>query len=192
MNLRPALLVFLPPLLAGAALRAQETPDSLFQHGVVSRSGPNTCYRLADFTIVAHELEEVGSDLFVRSRPDAGCAADSLPGDLVLRNREAEYFLGVRDSVLFVDSGTGPDARVLILVALPSGARLLQTDYVNLDAGTTSGTLRLWEPFALQAAAAGCPPPPAGLGAGVDSLRILTIRSGRLERTPLMRCAVRQ
>lgn len=74
MILRPPLLVLLPTLL-GSAMRAQETPDNLFQRGVVWRSGPNTCYRFADFTLVAHELEEVGSDLFVPSRPDAGCGS---------------------------------------------------------------------------------------------------------------------
>jgi hypothetical protein len=43
MIFRPSLLVVLPTLPGSAAPRAQETPDSLVQRGVVWRSGPNTC-----------------------------------------------------------------------------------------------------------------------------------------------------
>src|SRR5207247_11060719 len=120
--------------------------------------------------VVARRVMEVGSDLFIRPARSVRCDADSLPGDIVLRNRDAEYFLGLRGDVLFIDSGTGPDFRGLIVVDLRTQRRLLQTDYVgDVISGPDTFTVGVWYGYGVTARAAGGYDP--DMSAGVGSVR---------------------
>ena len=163
----------------------------------VTRSGSygKMCYRHALYTVVELAVKEsVGSDLFVRDALGSRCDADSLPGDFVWRNRgEADYFLGIRGSVLFIDQGTGPDLRGLTLVDLRTRRVLVSTGYVgDVMRGRQSRTVAIWQGAELLEPGKGCPTPPISMPPGVDSLYWVDLRTGKLTFAGRTRCAVRQ
>ena len=183
--------------LALSALKAQEPfpTEQLFDPVRVDTTSapPARCYIHARYIVVERELPQaVGADLFVRLLDTDCCTADSLAGDFVLRNQWAEYFYGLRGDVLFIDSGTGPDVRELILIDLRTRRRLLQRSYVELVAGLDSTTVGLWDGHALDAPAPGCESPVGGLQPGIDSLFSVDLRTGNVRFAGRIRCASRQ
>jgi len=151
------------------------------------------CYRHARYIVVERDLiDQVGTDLFIRSRAAGRCDADSLPGDIVIRNEWAEYFAGLRGDVLILDSGTGPDVRGLIVIDLQTRRRLLETSYVELAAGPDTTSIGIWNGFYLDRPAPGCKPPTGGLEPGIDSLFTLDLRTGVIRYAGQTRCASRQ
>src|ERR1041385_568158 len=149
------------------------------------------CYHHIRYIVVARRVMEVGSDLFIRPARSGRCDADSLPGDIVLRNHDAEYFLGLRGDLLFIDSGTGPDFRGLIIVDLRTQRRLLQTDYVrDVIPGPDAFTVGVWHGYELTQLAPGCPK--TDMIPGVDSLFWVDLRSGSMRFAQRTRCAARQ
>ena len=169
-------------------VHAQSTP---FDPVTADRAPGVVCYHHARYIVVQRATKEVGSDLFVRPARSGRCDADSLPGDFVWRNQWAEYFLGLRGDLLFIDSGTGPDLRGLIVIDLRGGRRLLETGYVgHLVAGPDSLTVGVWHGFELAKPAAGCPR--TDMIPGVDSLYWVNLRSGASRFANQTRCAERQ
>jgi hypothetical protein len=169
-------------------LHAQRPPfDS-----VVAEKGPGmVCYHHSRYIVVQRAAAEVGSDLFVRSARSARCDPDSLPGDFVWRNRDADYFLGLRGDLLFIDGGTGPDLRSLLVIDLRTRRRLLETDYVgDVIAGPDSFTLGIWRGYELAKPAPICPK--TELIPGVDSLIWVDLRTGVTRFANQTRCAERQ
>lgn len=152
-----------------------------------------TCY-LSDRYIVVERRERarVGADFFIRPRQRGRCEADSLSGDYVLRDEWAAYFAGLHGDVLFIDSGTGPDLRWLILVDVANRHRLAELSYVELVPGPDSLTLGVWDGYELGEPLAGCEAPVGGLLPGVDSLFYLDVRDGRKRFSGRTRCARRQ
>jgi len=148
------------------------------------------CYHHRRYIVVQRRATEVGSDLFVRPAASGRCEPDSLPGDFVWRNKDAEYFLGLRGDVLFIDSGTGPDYRGLIVIDLRTRRHLLHTDYVGTPiAGPDSFTIGVWRGSELPKLAPGCPD--TGMLPGIDSLFWIDLRSGVLRFAKRTRCAGR-
>jgi hypothetical protein len=177
------LLVGTAPLLGQANPFDRVTPD---------RPAPGVvCYHHAQYIVVERRVMEVGSDLFVRPAQSRRCDADSLPGDYVWRNQDADYFLGVRGELLFIDRGTGPDARTFLVVNLRTRRQLVQMDYVgSVIAGPDSLTVGIWQGYTLTKPAAGCPA--TEMIPGVDSLFWLDVRSGVARFAKQTRCAERQ
>ena len=176
-------------LRAIGLLHAQASPFDPITRDTVGRG--ISCYHHARYIVVERPVAEVGSDLFIRPARSHRCAADSLPGDIVLRNHDAEYFLGLRGDLLFIDNGTGPDFRGLILVDLRTQRRLLQTDYVgDVVSGPDAFTVGVWHGYELTQPAAGCPK--TDMIPGVDSLFWIDLRSGSTRFAQRTRCAERQ
>jgi len=175
--------------LQAIGLQAQASPFDPVRPDTV---GPGViCYRHARHVVIARRVMEVGSDLFIRPARSGRCDADSLPGDIVLRNRDAEYFLGLRGDLLFIDSGTGPDFRGLIVVDLRTQRRLLQTDYVgDVVSGPDAFTVGVWHGYELTEPAPGCSK--TDMIPGVDSLFWVDLRSGKMRFAQRTRCAERQ
>ena len=93
--------------------------------------------------------------------------------------------------VLFIDSGTGPDIRYLILVDVAARRRLTELSYVELVAGPDSLSVGVWDGSELEEPAPGCTAPRGGLVPGVDSLFFLDVRSGQTRFSGRTRCAQR-
>src|SRR6266702_3560890 len=144
-------------ILGPVRLRAQ---GEAFDAVTADKTDRVVCYHHARYIVVQRRGKEVGSDLFVRPAASGRCEPDSLPGDFVWRNKDAEYFLGLRGDVLFIDSGTG-------------------TDYVGTPiAVPDSFTIGVWRGSELPKLAPGCPD--TGMIPGIDSLFWIDLRSGVL------------
>jgi hypothetical protein len=183
--------------LAAASAPAQEhqTRGPVFEpvrvEAAIERSV--RCYVHERYIVVERELDgALGADLFVRSRATNRCDADSLPGDLVLRNEWAEYSAGIKADHLFIDSGTGPDLRQVIVVDLRTRERVLQRSYVDLESGKDSATVGIWDGFYVEEPLPGCPTPSGGLQPGVDSLYVFDLTAGSIRFANRIRCASRQ
>ncbi len=168
--------------------RAQSSP---FDSTALIRTAAAACYRSPLYTVVERERPgAVGSDHFIGAA-SRSCQPDSLPGDLVLRNEWAEYFAGLRGHFLVLDSGTGPDARGVIVLDLRTRRRTYSGLYADFEPSVRGDTLALWQPYDLPAPHPGCPHV-SGLGDGIDSLIWLDLRTGRTRFAGRVRCATRQ
>ena len=175
--------------LKAISVHAQASPFDPVTRDTVGRG--ITWYHHVRYIVVERPVMEVGSDLFIRPARSHRCDADSLPGDIVLRNQDAEYFLGLRGDLLFIDSGTGPDSRGLILMDLRTQRRLLQTDYVgDVVSGPDAFTVGVWHGYELTQPAGGCSK--TDMIPGVDSLFWIDLRSGGTRFAGRTRCAERQ
>ena len=188
MTFNPLWLAAFGALILGPVrLRAQ---GGAFDAVTADKTDRVVCYHHARYIVVQRRGKEVGSDLFVRPATSGRCEPDSLPGDFVWRNKDAEYFLGLRGDVLFIDSGTGPDFRGLIVINLRTRRQLLHTDYVGTPiAGPDSFTIGVWRGSELPKLAPGCPD--TGMIPGIDSLFWIDLRSGVLRFGNRTRCAGR-
>jgi hypothetical protein len=180
-----------------ASAQGQEPVAARFSFDPVtvdSSSAPGaTCYMSARYIVVEHRRRDrLDADFYVRPREGNRCEADSLPGDYVLRDEWAAYFSALHGDVLFIDSGTGPDIRYLILVDLTARQKLAELSYVELVPGPDSTTVGLWDGYELEESLPGCAAPPGGLISGVDSLVFLDVRSGHTRFSGRTRCAHRQ
>lgn len=186
-----------PVCLTMAVAQAQEPVSAGFQFDAVEVDSGNVagakCYMSDRYIVVERPRKErLGSDFFVRPRESSRCEADSLPGDHVLRDEWAGYFSALHGDVLFIDSGTGPDIRYLILVDLATRRRLTELSYVDLVPGPDSVSVGVWDGYELEEPAPGCTTPPGGLIPGVDSLFFVDVRSGQKRYGGRTRCAQRQ
>jgi hypothetical protein len=90
------------------------------------------CYRNDQFTVLATEKTDSAGDKFIARRstgairPD--CAIESRATDRVLGMDDASYYIALRDNLLILDDGTGPDRSVMIH-DLGSGKILLGAPY---------------------------------------------------------------
>jgi hypothetical protein len=164
-----------------------------FDKVTTTRHGDVSCHTHAMYTIVAREhTDSVGSDLFIRDARLRRCDADSLPADFVWRNRFADYFLGIRGDVLFIDDGTAI-TRGLTVVDLRARRIVVSTDYIgSVMLGPNPTTVTIWRDFELKAPAKGCKRPPYGNLPGIDSLYWVDFKAGTLRFAGKTRCAVRE
>lgn len=96
--------------------------------------GKPTCHIYPKYIIheVGHQ-HEVGSDIFVYARKDNGEASQSLCNQskkqavLIIRNEFAEYFHGLYDDFIFLDSGTSHD-RAFIVYSISQKSKKLTHD----------------------------------------------------------------
>jgi hypothetical protein len=184
----------------GGAVVATDTShaaDSLFEPRLAMvKAGETTCYSLAHWLVLAREKADVGSDVIVRKREataapiGASCEFDSLPGDYVVRNAEAEYFDGIREHWLFLESGTGPQSS-WVIHDLAARRKIGVLDADAIVGWRDSATLTVW----LRADTvphAKCPDVPEGLVAGSDSLVDYDLRTGKHKSLFKWRCVAWQ
>ena len=154
------------------------------------------CFVGSRYVVLEQGVEEVGSDLFIRPTdvPNSGdlCDTDSLGGDIVLRNQSAQYFLGLKNNLLFTDDGTGPSGRVLTIYDLTKRDTVFQLPGYDLVGWSNGITLRLWKEAGHGQSVAGmCPDTAYGPYPGLDSLVLLDLRTLRLRPTGEFRCYFR-
>ncbi len=69
---------------------------------------------------------------------------------------------------------------------------MTELSYVDLEPGPDSTVVGLWDGYELEQPLPNCPAPRGGLIAGVDSLFLLDVRTGRTRFGGRIRCAQRQ
>lgn len=166
-----------------------------FDSAITTAAGSGfTCYLHARYVVVSRDnKDDVGSDVIVRGHTPgtaSNCAVDSLSGDFVLRNQEADYFLGLRGDRLFIDVGTG-SFRDLVVYDLRARRKLEVISGYDIAGWRDSTTLELWV-VAGETTRAQCPNVPEGMGVGIDSLHTLDLTTMKLTTTGRWRCAARE
>ncbi len=158
------------------------------------RSPEGSCYMSTRYTVFQLSLHNsVGSDLFVRVAPQdsqLACRPDSMPGDIVLRNRFADYFGGLKGDLLFINSTTGPGDALSIYDLRERRFVFELRDYA-IESWPDTMTVRLWRETNLvgREVAGICPDTMQG---GIDSLWELDLRTFTLAAVGKSRCAFRQ
>ena len=180
-------------------LNAMLVPGAKFDSAVVdSLPGGVTCYSFPRYVVVRRQLKELGEDIVVRhlsggARPTRAsreqCRPDSLAGDFIVRNKWAEYYAGLDGRWLILDSGTGP-ARTMIIYDVDARRQIASFDG-DVAGWRDSTTLLVWV-AADSVPRSRCVKIPESLGASVDSLMALDVRSGRMSWAGKWRCAARQ
>jgi len=147
------------------------------------------CHHYQRYVTVAWDSPGPEPVAIVRSRrPDASpsladCGTDSLPGDFVVRNEWAEYYAGMWEDLLFIDSGTG-EVRAYILYDVPSRRHVLTLEGVgDMEGSIDSVTVRIWLLSGSGLPRALCPEISDAFDVGVDSLYAFNLRT--LQLTPL-------
>jgi len=161
---------------------AEDSAWSLFRPNESTEVSPGVrCHRYDRYAVVEWESPDPEPVAIVRRSDQAesgieDCTRDSLPGDFVVRNEWAEYFYGLWEDVLFLDSGTG-QIRSLILYDVPSRAQLLTLDAAGeMDGLVDSTTVKIWM-LSGTGSRDLCPDIPAVLDVGIDSLFAFNLRT---------------
>lgn len=154
-----------------------------------------TCHVHARYVVVSRDntKDDVGSDVIVRGHTPGtagNCTGDSLSGDFVLRNQEADYFLGLRGDRLFIDVGTGAISD-LVVYDLRARRKLEVISGYEIEGWRDNTTLELWV-MAGETTRKQCPKVPEGMGVGIDSLHTLDLTTMKLTPTGRWRCAARE
>jgi len=110
----------------------QESNDIKTNSQINSKYNDFKCCQSPDyFVIEASLIDSVGSDILVKYKKDYSdeieCKYIVGPTDFEIRNEWAEYFMGIRNNFLMLDSGTGPGPRGLIIYDLSKRKKLYET-----------------------------------------------------------------
>lgn len=155
------------------------------------------CHETADYLVAATPAEDVGTDFLVRYKASgaAAGACDDVPapGDLQIRNQDAEYLLALQGDLLILDSGTGPDPRGLIIWNLRQRQQVYSGSYSEATVG--QGYMEFWQDSGI-ATAANCPQlkewQDNGLGAAIETWVRLDFADLSLHPGTQTRCSARQ
>ena len=104
----------------------------------------------------------------------------------MIRNEWAEYFAGMWDDLLFIDSGTS-DVRELIIYDVPSRRRVFSLDGAGeMEGWVDSVTVRIWILSGSGLPRSYCPDIGEDFEVGVDSLFAMNLRTfeKNIERKP--------
>jgi len=158
-----------------------------------------TCYESADYLIVGKEHSgELGTDFLVKYKKRRGekptCTYAPGEGDFEIRNEWAEYFAGLKDDLLILDSTTGPGPSGLVIWDLKKRKKVYQDSWSDPEE-IKDHSLVYWTETG-EATPDNCPElkewTSQGLGGAIETKVILDLSSFRLTRTQQTRCSPRQ
>ncbi|MGD2154578.1 MAG: hypothetical protein PVG79_15010, partial [Gemmatimonadales bacterium] len=148
--------------------------------------------------------EDVGEEILVVRRAGeeetASCAVERDQAQYVFGGVGTErWFAGIYGDLLFVDIGTGPGIRGLVLRSLTSGAAVYEGTYADpivLEQGAGGAQLSFYVEISPEAGEYECPMAErwaaSGLGHAYEVRVILELATLELERTGEVRCSPRQ
>ncbi len=104
-------------------LDGSESPDK------VTESANGKCLRYKTITVVTQKDEDApGDQILIKTGDDAACSWDSAAG-WETDSGEASYFLGKWKNLIFIDRGTGPDGRDVLIFDLDSKRQVFAANY---------------------------------------------------------------
>ena len=150
------------------------------------------------FVVVRPRTDAVGEDILVKTKSEGSsldCAYEIAAGDREFTEAEANYFFGLSDDYLFIDQGTAPPPRRIIVVDLQTKEEVY-TDLYNRPAAIEASTFTYWKPIDDKPTVESCPDLPAweadGLGAGLEERVSLDLDTLALTEEGEVRCSARQ
>jgi hypothetical protein len=163
----------------------------------VATAGDKTvCHESTRHLIVEGSTGEVGTNFLVKhksKRSQSACQYVVKPGDFEIKNERAEYFLGLQEDLLILDSGTGPDPRGLIIWDLKKRKKVYTGTYS--EARIEPGYMEFWVETG-GATEENCPDfknwRKSGLGGGIETWARLSFTDFKLTKSSETRCSPRQ
>lgn len=109
-----------------------------------------TCYEYPSLYVVEEGVKDrVGSNILIKYRNHPSetfsCVYEKEEGDFEIRNEWAEYFMGKSSGLIFLDSGTGPCPRDLIVISVEKRKKLYNTSYCGPVAVREGKELFFWK-----------------------------------------------
>lgn len=137
-----------------------------------------SCYPLRDYTIITRTQRPLpGERILVRPGPMGACSADSGAGDYRVPDALLAHYLGVKDSVLFLDSRAGPTRDQLVLIDLRDHHVVFHGDVDGVSSFISPAEISFWRRSPRSAPDPRCA---RGSEASIDSLFYLNLRTGTL------------
>ena len=168
---------------------------------VFSEFDRHKCFTYNKYIIVTKYLEgSVGSDIFVKqfewNKGHYDCPKVINQYDFKIENEWAEYFKGIYRHYLFIDSGTGPDGRHLIIYDLNAKKKVFKSEYSDPTFINEQGILSFWTTSKILANEENCEKykeyTSGGLGVAIDKKMLLNLNNLKLSETSETRCSARQ
>lgn len=164
----------------------------------VCAAGHVVCHDNAQYRVVARPTDAVGTDFLVQRKGPGddrqACSYAPRPGDLEIRNEDAEYFLALQGAKLLLDSGTAPEPRGLIIWDLDKRAKVYSGPYSSPYRIDRTG-MTFWMPSG-EATQDKCPQAALwraqGLGAALETQARLTFADLKVVPGSAVRCSARQ
>lgn len=113
---------------------------------IATAAEKTVCHESPRYLIIEGSTGEVGTHFLVKYKSEKGQApvCDYVPeaDDFEIRNEDAEYFLGLQQDLLILDSGTGPDPRGLVIWDLKKREKVYTGNYS--EAKIEWGYMEFW------------------------------------------------
>ena len=168
----------------------------------LSQFDNHLCFRYQKFLVATKDLSDrVGSDIFVKKNDDkynkfTPCEKIISECDFKIKNEWAEYFMGIYKHYLFIDSGTGPTPRGLIIYNLNTKNKVFDSEYSDPVFIDAKGILSFWITSEIPATEKNCPEYSKnrswGLGSAIEKKVLLNLSDLSLSATGETRCSSRQ
>lgn len=158
------------------------------------------CYENDKYYVVIEGfIGSAGSNFLVKYKTEDNqqfnCRYIIEENDFEIKNEWAEYFLGLENNFLLIDSGTGPPPRGLIIYNLEKKQKVFSGSY-SLPTGIENNYIEFWKPVSIKVTKENCPDKDyiegAGLGTGIEEhvrLELINLNETSLNE---YRCESRQ
>ncbi len=194
-------IVTWPNCMTGAEKRQWSgTGDShINKQTAITASDQINCYESTKYVIVAREVQgRTGTDFLVKYKinPEDQLACNYNPanGDFEIKNEWAEYFAGLKNDLLVLDSTTGPGPSGLIIWDLRKRKKVYEGSWADSEE-SGDNSLVYWMETG-EATHANCPElekwRSQGLDAAIETKVMLNLSNFRITKTNQTRCSSRQ
>jgi hypothetical protein len=157
------------------------------------------CHKSRGFMVIERRnIDAVSTDFLVKpireDRLSNSCEYNVQPGDFEIPNETAEYFLGLHDYLLILDSGTGPSPRGFIIWDIAKRHKVYQGSYSE-PITLAAEALLFWVESA-PTSEKNCPQKSKwqanGLGAAFETQIKLSLQDFKINKLTNTRCSPRQ
>ena len=169
------------------------------KQSVTGQSIQVECYESSKYFVIAKEVRgKVGTDFLIKykSKPDENLLCDYTFGnnDFEIKNEWAEYFAGLKNDLLLLDSTTGPGPSGLSIWDLFKRKKVYEGSWSDPEE-SGNDTLVFWMETG-EASDHNCPElkewKSNGLGGAIETKVILNLYSFNISKTSEKKCSPRQ
>ncbi len=188
------------PVCMMAAGKQHIKIDSLFCKQIVATDSTQiNCYECAKYLVVAKEVQgRTGTDFLIKyksnSREKLACNYVPGNGDFEIKNEWAEYFAGLRNDLLILDSTTGPGPSGLLIWDLTKRKKVYEGFWS--DPEESKDDLLVYWMETGEATPTNCPElehwKSQGLEAAIETKVKLNLSNFQITKTQQTRCSPRQ
>jgi hypothetical protein len=188
------------PIYAMAAEREHIKGDNLFDNKIITaETNQINCYESPRYLVIEKEVQgRLGTDFLIKykSKQDEklSCNYVFVNNDFEIKNEWAEYFAGLKDDLLILDSTTGPGPSGLIIWDLKKRKKVYEGSWSDPEE-SKNDSLVYWMETG-EATDNNCPEfrnwKEHGLGAAIETKVILNLHNFKISKTQETRCNPRQ